>query len=68
METRGSRLSKTKPEYVKCKVIDSMLKVGTKMRLDTRNIPKSDRFKYIGSITRGSRDIDDDITHHAGAA
>ncbi|KAG5591122.1 hypothetical protein H5410_041636 [Solanum commersonii] len=44
-----------------------MHEVSMEVRVDTQNIPKRDRFKYLGSILQGSKDIDDDITHRIGA-
>ncbi|KAK4731602.1 hypothetical protein R3W88_024590 [Solanum pinnatisectum] len=38
------------------------------VRLDTHTIPKRVSFKYTGSISQGSVDIDDDVTHHIGEA
>uniref|UniRef100_A0A0V0GWA3 Putative ovule protein n=1 Tax=Solanum chacoense TaxID=4108 RepID=A0A0V0GWA3_SOLCH len=44
-----------------------MYEARVKVRLDTQNISKNDSFKYLGSIIRGSGDIDVDITHRIGA-
>ncbi|KAG5616360.1 hypothetical protein H5410_016184 [Solanum commersonii] len=62
LEAIGFRLSKTKTEYVECKFNDAKHEVGMKVRLDTQNSPKRDRFKYLGFIIQGNVDIDDDIT------
>ncbi|KAG5576476.1 hypothetical protein H5410_056610 [Solanum commersonii] len=61
-------LSTTKTEYVEFEFSDARHEVGVEVRFDTRNIPKSDRFKYLGSIIQGRGDIDDDITHRIGVA
>lgn len=67
LETKGLQLSRTKTEYVKCKFSDVMHEVDVEVRLDTRNIPKSDKFKYLGSIIEGSGE-NNDIAHRIGAA
>jgi len=43
LETKGFMLSGTNTEYVQCKFSDARHEVGMKVRLDTQNIPKSDR-------------------------
>ncbi|KAK4731548.1 hypothetical protein R3W88_024536 [Solanum pinnatisectum] len=51
--------------------VNARLKIheaNVEVRLDTRTIPKRVSFKYIGSISQGSGDIDDDVTHHIGEA
>lgn len=53
---------------MECKFNDAMNEVGMEVRLDTLNIPKRYRFKYHKSIIQGNEDINDDITHHIGAA
>ncbi|KAG5570465.1 hypothetical protein H5410_060231 [Solanum commersonii] len=67
-ESNGFNLSKTKTEYLECKFSIAMDEADVEARLATLTIPKRENFKYLGSIIQGSRDIDDNVTHHIGAA
>lgn len=51
-----------------CTFNDVMHEVSVKVRLDTQNIPKRNRFRYVGSIMQGSGYINNDITHRIGMA
>ena len=37
---------------------------GGEVTLDGRQIPKVDKFKYLGSIIQQNRDVDEDINQH----
>lgn len=47
LETKGFVLSRTMTEYAECKFSNAIHKLGMEMRLDTRNIPTKDKFKYL---------------------
>jgi hypothetical protein len=68
LESKGFRLSRTKTEYLECKFSAAMDEEGREVRLAPQPIPKTESFKYLGSIIQSSGDIDDDVTHRIGAA
>ena len=60
LEARGFRLSRSKTEYLHC-CFSGRIEEEREVTLDGRQIPKVDKFKYLGSIIQQNRDIDEDI-------
>jgi len=60
LEARGFRLSRSKTEYMHC-CFSGRIEEGGVVTLDGRQIPKVDKFKYLGSIIQQNGDIDEDI-------
>ncbi|XP_070021991.1 uncharacterized protein [Nicotiana sylvestris] len=53
LEAKGSKLSRTKKEYLECKFSDASGEADMDVRLDSQVIPKRGGFKYLGSIIQG---------------
>lgn len=67
LESKGSKLRRTKIEYLECKFRDVRLEVGMEVQLDSQIICKRECLKYLGSLTQGSEEIDDDVAHRISA-
>ncbi|XP_009798508.1 uncharacterized protein [Nicotiana sylvestris] len=67
LESKCFKLSRSKTEYLECTFSDGMHEEGVEMKIGTQVIPKRDRFKYLGSIIQGNREIDEDVTYRIGA-
>ncbi|XP_070034800.1 uncharacterized protein [Nicotiana tomentosiformis] len=66
LESKGFKLSRTKTEYLECKFSDVTREEDVEVRLDSQVIPKSESFKYLGSIIQGDGEIDEDVMHSIG--
>ena len=60
LEARGFRLNKLKTEYLHYCFSGRREERG-EVTLDRRQIPKVDKFKYLGSIIQQNGDVDEDI-------
>ncbi|OIT37496.1 dna mismatch repair protein msh6 [Nicotiana attenuata] len=60
LESKGSKLSRSKTKYVECKFSAESREVGRDVRLGSQVIPKRDSFKYLGSTIQGNGEIDED--------
>ena len=67
LESRGFRLSRSKTEYMKCKFSDTSWDDGETIKLDGQDIPRSEHFRYLGSIIQCDGNIDRDVTHRIQA-
>ncbi|XP_070025488.1 uncharacterized protein [Nicotiana sylvestris] len=63
LESEGSKLSRTKTEYLECKFSDGTDDADVEVKLDAQVIPKRVSFKYLGSIIQGNEEIDEDVAH-----
>ncbi|KAM1184492.1 hypothetical protein ACFX2G_014201 [Malus domestica] len=54
LESKGSHLSRSKTEYMECKFSANG---------GQNELPKSDRFRYLGSILQKNEEFDGDLTH-----
>jgi hypothetical protein len=63
LESKGFRISRSKTEYMVCKFSDTRSAYEEKVMIQDQEIPKSDRFKYLGSIISQDGEITDDVTH-----
>jgi len=59
LEARGFRLSRSTTEYLHC-YFNGRMEEGGEITLDGRQIPKVDKFKYLGSIIQQNGDIDEE--------
>ncbi|XP_070045225.1 uncharacterized protein [Nicotiana tomentosiformis] len=66
LEARGSKLRRTKTEYIKFKFSNATHKDEVEVRLDTQVIRKRETFKYLGVVIQSNKEIDEDITHCIG--
>nr|XP_016502668.1 PREDICTED: uncharacterized protein LOC107820839 [Nicotiana tabacum] len=67
LESNGFKLSRTKIEYLECKLSSATQVVDEDVRLDSQVIPRRESFKYIGSVIQGNGEIDEDVIHCIGA-
>jgi len=63
LEAKGFRLSKSKTEYLHCRFSAEKGGVASKVVIEGAIIPMVERFRYLGSIIQGNREIDEDINH-----
>nr|XP_009758690.1 PREDICTED: uncharacterized protein LOC104211347 [Nicotiana sylvestris]XP_016444014.1 PREDICTED: uncharacterized protein LOC107769322 [Nicotiana tabacum] len=67
LESKGFKLSRSKPEYLEYKFSDGKHEEEVEVRIGTQVIPKRHSFKYLGSIIQGNGEIYEDVTHRIGA-
>ena len=67
LESKSFRISRTKTEYMKCKFNQSRSSESGELKLDDKPIPKSEQFRYIGSIIHKDGDISVDVAHRIQA-
>ncbi|XP_009779407.1 uncharacterized protein LOC142163472 [Nicotiana tabacum] len=67
LESKGFKLSRSKTEYLECKLSDERHEEEVEVKIDTQVIPKRDSFKYFGFIIQGNREIGEDFTHRIRA-
>ncbi|XP_019235788.1 PREDICTED: uncharacterized protein LOC109216109 [Nicotiana attenuata] len=53
LESKDSKLSRTKTEYLECKFSAKPRKASVEVRLESQVIPTRGSFKYLGSVIRG---------------
>jgi hypothetical protein len=66
LEAKGFRLSRSKPEYMKCDFSATTQEEGD-VRLDGQMVPKKDTFCYLGSMLQKDGDINEDLSHRIKA-
>jgi len=62
LETKGFKISRTKTEYMECKFSNKSID-NTMVKLEDKEILKSDHFRYLGSIISQDGEIGEDVTH-----
>ena len=62
LESRGFRVSRSKIEHLHCRFSGREDPRG-KVTIEGMQIPKVEKFKYLGSIILHEGDIDEDISH-----
>ena len=55
--------TKVKTEYMECKFSGSRSSHSEGVKIQNQKIPKSEKFRYLGSIFIKDGEIVDDITH-----
>nr|XP_016451627.1 PREDICTED: uncharacterized protein LOC107776265 [Nicotiana tabacum] len=63
LEFKGFKLSRIKTEYLEYKFSAEPREAGMEVRLESQVIPKSGKFKYIGSFILEGGEIDEDMAH-----
>ncbi|KAM1766551.1 hypothetical protein ACFX12_044752 [Malus domestica] len=67
LESKGLRLSRSKTEYMECKFSANGGQNELGVRIGDQEIPKSDRFRYLGSILQKNGELDGDLNHRIQA-
>ena len=67
LESKGLRLSRSKTKYIECKFSATIGPIESRVRIGDHEVPKSDRFCYLGSILQKNRDLDGDLNHRIQA-
>ncbi|KAM1087697.1 hypothetical protein ACFX2B_013050 [Malus domestica] len=67
LESKGLRLSRSKTEYMECKFSANGGQNELGVRIGDQEIPKSDRFRYLGSILQNNGELDGDLNHRIQA-
>ncbi|KAM1798712.1 hypothetical protein ACFX12_032753 [Malus domestica] len=67
LESKGLRLSRSKTEYMECKFSANGCQNELGVRIGDQEIPKSDRFRYLGSILQKNGELDGDLNHRIQA-
>jgi hypothetical protein len=63
LESKGFRISRSKTEYMVCKFSGTSSALEERVMIQDQEIPKSDHFRYLGSIISSDGEIADDVTH-----
>ncbi|XP_070024870.1 uncharacterized protein [Nicotiana sylvestris] len=66
LESKCFNLSRTKTEYLECKLSDVSGEADREVRIDSQVIPKRESFKYLGSIIQRYGEIDGDVMYRIG--
>nr|CBL94163.1 putative RNA-directed DNA polymerase (Reverse transcriptase) [Malus domestica] len=67
LESKGLCLSRSKTEYMECKFSANGSQNELGVRIGDQEIPKSDRFRYLGSILQKNGELDEDLNHRIQA-
>ncbi|KAM2624012.1 hypothetical protein TB1_031028 [Malus domestica] len=67
LESKGLRLSRSKTEYMECKFSANGGQNELGVRIGDQEIPKSDRFRYLGSILQKNGELNEDLNHRIQA-
>ena len=63
LKTEGFRLSRSKTEYLHCRLSADEGNVASKVAIESAIILRVERFRYLGSIMQEDGEIDEDINH-----
>ena len=63
LESKGLRLSQSKTEYMECKFNANGGSHELGVRIGDQEVPKSDCFRYLGSILQKNEELDGDLNH-----
>ena len=66
LESKGFRLSRTKPEYMRCD-FGTTTQEKEDVSLEGQVVPRMDTFRYLGSMLQRDGDIDEDVSHRIKA-
>ncbi|KAM1790899.1 hypothetical protein ACFX12_034922 [Malus domestica] len=67
LKSKGLRLSRSKTEYMECKFSANGGQNELGVRIGDQEIPKSDCFRYLGSILQKNGELDGDLNHRIQA-
>lgn len=63
LECKGFRISKSKTEYMECNFNNSHNENIREMKIENQELPKSEHFRYLGSIITMTREIGANVVH-----
>ncbi|KAD6795909.1 hypothetical protein E3N88_06805 [Mikania micrantha] len=64
LEQRGLRISRTKTEYLHCQFSGAKeVDEDDQVTIGDQEVPKTTKFKYLGSFIQGDGDVDSDVAH-----
>lgn len=63
LESKGFRISRTKTEYMEYKFNNSNNQSRGEVKIENQELPKSEHFRYLGSIITIAREIDADMAY-----
>ncbi|GMP67085.1 hypothetical protein CsSME_00027194 [Camellia sinensis var. sinensis] len=61
LESKGFRISRTKTEYMECKFSNNNNKSRGEVKIENQELPKSEHFRYLGSIITTTEEINVDV-------
>ena len=67
LESKSFEISRTKTKYMVCNFSGYIERVETTIRIEDHEIPQSDSFHHLGSITSKDGEIDEDVEHRIKA-
>ncbi|KAM2189178.1 hypothetical protein EV2_031863 [Malus domestica] len=67
LKSKGLRLSRSKTEYMECKFSANGSQNELGVRIGDQEIPKSDYFRYLGSILQKNGELDGDLNYRIQA-
>jgi hypothetical protein len=67
LESKGFKLSRSKTEYMHCDFSGQGRGQSSTIQLGGEDVPRCDRFRYLGSILQQDGEIDKDVTHRIQA-
>ncbi|KAM1052392.1 hypothetical protein ACFX2A_034585 [Malus domestica] len=67
LESKSFRLNRSKTEYMECKFSANGGQNELGVRIGDQEIPKRDRFRYLGSILQKNGELDGDLNHRIQA-
>ncbi|GMP83986.1 hypothetical protein CsSME_00037701 [Camellia sinensis var. sinensis] len=66
-KSKRFRISRAKTEYMECKFSNSNNKSRGEVKIENQELPKSEHFRYLGSIITTAGEIDADVAHRIKA-
>ncbi|KAL6560456.1 hypothetical protein OROGR_004015 [Orobanche gracilis] len=67
LESLGLRMSRSKTEYLWCNFSGENNEEAVEVRIADQIVPRTDKFKYLGSIIHKEGEVEDDVTHRIKA-
>ncbi|KAI3823773.1 hypothetical protein L1987_05214 [Smallanthus sonchifolius] len=67
LEHKGLKISRSKTEYLHCNFSGANVDEETQISIEGGVVPKTLKFKYLGSVIQGNGDIDNDVVHRVQA-
>jgi len=63
LESKGFKINRTKTEYMECNFSNKRSRDFEVVKIEDKEITKSNQFRYLGSIFSKDGEIGDDVTH-----
>ncbi|KAL6563417.1 hypothetical protein OROGR_002376 [Orobanche gracilis] len=67
LESQGLRVSRSKTEYLWCNFSGETNEEGVEVMISDQIVPRTDKFKYLGSIIQKEGEFEDDVIHRIKA-